>query len=297
MQILALKIVLVATDLSEGSLPAISAAHTIARAAGALMHVVHVGDEPDGGGATHAQLGRLGIPLDEASVHTLPGEPAPGVVRLANEIRADVIIVGSHGRRHGRSTDAQPEIGTALVIATRAPVPVLVVGRDARIPVGRVMVAVDRSETARGAAVISLSWASALRESKLSAVGGTKLIVVYVDVTPAGPERHAVLTQEVERRIAKLRIDAGVWAGVGIEHVVLEGKDVAGTITKYVMQNDIDLVVLGTRGVGLDRERRLGSVSARVCEGVTKPVLLVPPAVWQAYIQSDTPTDLPAETA
>src|SRR5580765_1749606 len=95
MRILTLKTVLVATDLRDASFPAIEAARGLAYASGGTLHVVHVGanDESDGA-ATHEQLGRIGLALNEAAVHTVSGDPARSITKLANEICADVIVVG-----------------------------------------------------------------------------------------------------------------------------------------------------------------------------------------------------------
>jgi nucleotide-binding universal stress UspA family protein len=288
MRMLVLKTVLVATDLSDESLPAIRVAHMIAVSAGAVLHVVHIGSDERSGTAAHKQLGKLGVRLEEAAVHTMPGDPATGVVKLSKELDASVIVTGPH---------VSIGLGTSLQIATRADVPVLVVGKDARIPVQRVAVAVDGSETARGALVVALSWASGLREQHRELPGGTTLVVLHVDEKPEGPERHELLTKLVEQRVEKLRSDAGTWSGITIESVVVEGKDVPEQIAAYVNEHDIHLVVLGTRGVGLDAVRRLGSVSQAVADRVTVPVLLVPPAVWHGYAQSESEDEIPAEHA
>src|SRR4051812_23257889 len=115
-RILTLKTVLVATDLRDTSLPAVEAAWGLARASGAALHVVHVlsGNEA-GGDRTHAQLGSLGVPLDEAAVHTVTGDPGRGITKLAEEIGADVIVIGPHSNHAGRTKEAS--LGTALAIA------------------------------------------------------------------------------------------------------------------------------------------------------------------------------------
>ena len=44
-----------------------------------------------------------------------------------------------------------------------------------------------------------------------------------------------------------------------------------------------DLVVLGTRGLGLTETSGLGSVSAAIVASLSLPILLVPPAVWRVH--------------
>src|SRR5690606_18073757 len=116
MRILALKTVLVATDLDEASMPAVEAARMLATAAGAVLHVVTVtprqddqrDDVPRPSGrprlrnddqaarAAHRMLQEAGVALDEAAVHAVVGDPSQMIVALADDIRADVIVLGPH---------------------------------------------------------------------------------------------------------------------------------------------------------------------------------------------------------
>jgi nucleotide-binding universal stress UspA family protein len=64
---------------------------------------------------------------------------------------------------------------------------------------------------------------------------------------------------------------------------VVVAPDVAQAIAHFAREQRSDLVVLGTRGLGLDATGRLGSVSAAVAERLETPILLVPPAVWADY--------------
>lgn len=278
MRILALKTVLAATDLRDDSLSTLRAAHTISRAAGATLHVVHVGPVGFGNGeATHAQLGQIGVPLDQATVHTVPGEPADGVIGLARELCADVIVIGPHGP--GRFTDRRSGVGTALRIATGAPVPCLIVGEEAHIPLRRVIVALDGSDTSRGAMQVALGWASGLR-SHASGDAQTTLIALHVDNESRTDAEHAEACALAEQRIGKLREDAGSWAGIEIDYEVVRSPNVAAAIAEFATSEKADLVVMGTRGVGLDDSPRLGSISSAVSEQLKLPLLLIPPAMW-----------------
>ncbi len=283
MQILALKTVLAATDLRDDSLPTLRAAHTISRAAGATLHVVHVGPVDSGGGeATHAQLGRIGVPLNQATVHTVPGEPASGILSIARELCADVIVIGPHGR--GRFAEQRADVGTALRIATGALVPCLIVGEQAHIPVRRVIVALDGSDTSLGAMQVALSWTSGLRGSRISGDGETTLVGLHVDNASRTDTEHAEVRTRAEQRIAKLREDAGTWAGVHIDYEVVRATNVARAIAQFSTSHGADLVVMGTRGLGLDDTPRLGSISSAVTEQLRLPLLLIPPAVWHRLV-------------
>jgi nucleotide-binding universal stress UspA family protein len=159
------------------------------------------------------------------------------------------------------------------------------VTRGFRLPLRRVLVPVDLSDTSRGALVVALSWSSALRGDRETSKSPertrpTKLTAMYVDdparVATATPSAEEALTEELDR----VRKKAGTWAGVAIAGVAIARADVPGAIADRARDDDADLIVLGTRGLGLDGVGRLGSVSAEVTRRVDAPVLLVPPAIW-----------------
>src|SRR4051812_48045595 len=121
MRLLALKTILVATDLDPSSVAAIETAYTLAAAADAQLHVVNVtADAPPDGAGVYEILERAGVALDEASVHAVAGDPALGIGKLADEICADVIVLGPHHHTgHGARGDPS-RLGTALGIVTNS---------------------------------------------------------------------------------------------------------------------------------------------------------------------------------
>jgi nucleotide-binding universal stress UspA family protein len=278
MRLLALKIVLVATDLDDSSQPAITAARALSAAADAELHVVNVTPTAaaDSTGV-HELLGRLGIGLDEASVHAVAGDPALAIGRLADQIYADVIVLGPHRDEAHQDGGAGRPIDTALAIATNSAAPCLV-AHDLTLPLTRVVVAVDLSETSRGALLVGLSWASALRST--GAAGGTALTALYVSSSAATADELMSAMESLESQIEELREDAGSWANVVVQSDVVTGDDVAGTVARYADDHAADLLVLGTRGLGLDAVGRIGSVAAAVARKTSVPTVLVPPAIW-----------------
>ncbi|AIQ62373.1 Stress response protein NhaX [compost metagenome] len=73
-------------------------------------------------------------------------------------------------------------------------------------------------------------------------------------------------TEEVKQRLA----DEGLNAKVEL----LQGSP-AETILKYAKDNEIDIIVIGSRGLGGIREFVLGSVSHNVVQSARIPVLVV----------------------
>jgi nucleotide-binding universal stress UspA family protein len=142
----------------------------------------------------------------------------------------------------------------------------------------RVVVPIDLSDTARGALLVALSWASALRARDGSDITLTALHVM------AGPLRGSAPTpRTIEQELAAVRDAARSWAGVTVGGETIVEPNIAQGIARYIADHAGDLVVIGTRGLGLDAVGRLGSVAASVACQLEVPALLVPPAVWMAH--------------
>jgi nucleotide-binding universal stress UspA family protein len=292
MRLLALKTVLAAIDAAEGGVPVIEAAHRLATAAGAALHIVHVeGDDtllPLEVAPTPAALRWLDavlrdadVPVNQATVHVMRGDPARAIGLLADRIDAGVIVLGPHAETKNGSGDRL--LGhTALAVVTNASAPCLLVTGPLRLPLERVVVPIDISDTARGALLVALSWASALRGS--AAAGGGNPRTTTLSVLHVGSGSRLLDDELDEARRA-----AGNWAGLSIVGETIAGSDVARAIAAHATEHQADLVVLGTRGLGLDPTGRLGSTSAAFARLVRSPVLLVPPAVWIAHAPRSAP--------
>jgi nucleotide-binding universal stress UspA family protein len=137
--------ILFATDFSAASQTAFEYASALARDAGARMLIVHV-EEPPVSYATgemlvihpdvpNPELGKMlekivpegGVPHEHCLVI---GTPADEIVRLAEEQRADLIVVGTHGRK-GLSRLLTGSV--AELVLRRAQCPVLAVKAAGKI--------------------------------------------------------------------------------------------------------------------------------------------------------------------
>lgn len=276
MKLLHLRVVLAAIDADESSVDTLRAARELANAAGAKLHVVHAGSRD-----TDAvrQLFERSDAKHSATLEIVAGEPTHVIRSFADKIRADVIVLGQHRKRRAQNSSLG---STALGVVTNSWAPCLVLSRPMRLPLEYVLVPVDLSNTARGALLVALSWASALRKTHKAggaAVGETaSLTALFVDTVKRDATPRA-LDDELDR----LRRDAGSWAGVSVRGMVVANREVAQAIADHVEGNRADLIVLGTRGLGSGAVGRLGSVALGVLERIEQPILLVPPAVWESY--------------
>ena len=289
MRLLRLKTVLAGTDLEPSSDSAVKSAMRLADAAGAEVHIAYVSPDPshsgersqipEEGSAMSSFRERLGLSGSNPRVHIKSGDPATTLSALADEISADVIVIGRHRQRSARKSDTS--VGsTAYDVVTRTLVPCLITSRSLEVPIRRAVVAVDSSETARGALLAALSWTSALRHPDSP---GTTLTALHVETGDplSPPDAHRKRT--VDHELDVLKRGAESWAGVSVIGATETSDEPVGAIVEFANEQEADLVVLGTRGLSAKKSSGLGSVSAAVTNQVDVPVLLVPPAVWRNY--------------
>jgi nucleotide-binding universal stress UspA family protein len=206
----------------------------------------------------------------------LQGEPREQIVEAARDWEADLLVLGARGLG-GPAGALLGSVSTAVV--RRAGCPVLVV-KGRRRGLRRVVVAVDGSEDSMAAA----RFFAAL---PLPPRMGVRLVAVIDPppvVAPAEGLRPAVLTapEELfkERRVTLEGILSRVSAELRtvakeVECSVVVGR-AAAEIVNAANEPGVDLVVVGTRGLGQIRRWLLGSVSERVLHHAACPVLVVP---------------------
>jgi nucleotide-binding universal stress UspA family protein len=294
MRLLKLDTLLIATDLARTSDAAIETGRRLASAAGATLHVIHVaatdrarddampGNDSSASDLVKQSLAERGVKPRDAVIHIAHGDPAPEIRALANRISADVIILGTRDQ-HDRDEDDRPLGGTAYAVVVTAGAPCLVVRDALRLPLERVLVPFDVSDSGRGALLVGLSWASALRaRAAADDLPHTHLTALHV-LSDDDADRQAETKNAIGKEITAVARDAGRWAGVSMQAMTTATEDTVGSIVAAATGDSTDLLVLGTRGRDLPRADRLGSLSAAVVGRVSIPVLLVPPAVWRVH--------------
>jgi nucleotide-binding universal stress UspA family protein len=140
-----------------------------------------------------------------------------------------------------------------------------------RPPFGRILIATDGSDCARGAVEHGLSLAAAL--------GGAVMFVV-VRQAPLAVLGDPYYEREAGRELARAQaaadeaMVAAAQAGVDADYELLEGSP-AERILALAKSRDADLVVVGSRGRGPVKGALLGSVSSAVAHAADRPVLVV----------------------
>jgi len=202
------------------------------------------------------------------------GDPRVEIVHEAEQTRADMLALGARGLGPLKRLLVG---STSLAAARYAPCPVAIIrGRPRKVR--HVLVAVDDSSGCR-AALQFLSTFGLVRGRHLS----------LVHVLPPGVAHGSGRTLLQRGRQApgdrrRRRVDVGAMLAVAaarfpdarqpIERWVTEG-DPAREIVRRAHDRDVDLVVLGARGLRTLGRLLLGSVSETVLHHAGRPVLIV----------------------
>ena len=137
----------------------------------------------------------------------------------------------------------------------------------------KILVATDGSENGRHALDEALELAQA---------GGASITILYVRHTPlpvlGDPFYQRALSAELRRANETVTIAAAVAHSMGVEAEteVLEGGP-AERILELARLRDVDLIVVGSRGLGRVTGALLSSVSRHVVHRADRPVLVAAP--------------------
>ena len=280
-----LRTVLIGTDLDQDSDALVRTGVQVARAAGAKVHLAFsfapplvylselgagvndsalAHEERQSREALAEQARQAGIA--EGELHGLSvrrGAPHRMLAALAEEIEADLLIVGATGG--GR---LQRLLGsTADRVVRRARCPVLVVRGGLRVPPERVLAPVDLSALSgesfeRGLRVIA--GLGKVPEVEALFVLGVLERQTSFEHTPEQIDRMAA--EKLERFLAGSPVERKVRTGNAREEILAE---IAGYRP--------DLILLGTHGLGGFDRFAIGSVAADVAREAPCSVLVVPP--------------------
>ncbi len=228
---------------------------------------------------TSAALKGRGLTVAE---RLLEGHPAREIPRLAEELDADIVAVGSRGLG-GVERFLLGSVSEKVL--QHAPCSCLI-GRweesgggaaPAASGSGRaldVILALDRSESARAALDMLLSWP--LRDrARVAVVSVLELITAYrMDIrerlSPLWRQERADTKTFLEEAATALR---GVTAEVDTE--LREGSDAAEEILEIASARGADLIVAGYRGTNCIERFVLGSTSERLARHAPCSVLVV----------------------
>lgn len=294
--------VLVGTDFSEGSRVAVREAAAFARAWSATLAIAHVNDDlDDDPGFSVSWLRPFGMALDplalgriahdvareklttlveeegledlDCSLHVAAGKAVAELSRLAEELRADLLVAGRSG---AGALERMFLGGTAERLIARVSCPLVLVG-GAPLPATGVLLPVDFGPC-------SPQQLAFLRELPRTEDAGTHVLSVYA--LPAhfwdALEGHLSESQ-VEDRVGEAvqhQLDELVVEREQSEHPVY--REVrqgipAREILSFARARKVDTVVLGSAGHGGITSTIPGSTVMRVAREFPGRVVIVPP--------------------
>ena len=284
--------IVVATDGSATSSEAVRFGATLAKALGGRLTLLHV---------VPAEAGRLAPFMREtcpprerraaeallrsaqgdaaewgaqAAVRMAVGRPAEAILRVVREVRADMLVVGTRGRK-GVARMFLGSVAEALAKVAPCPVAVVREFHQASTGLGPLLAPTDFSEGAADAARTAARLARRL---------GIRLVLLHIlpevvarrgDDPKATRRAELKLRREAENRLRTVIEVLDLDSGQG-ESMLMTGVDVAG-IVHVAQKIHAACIVMGTRGLtGLPRVL-LGSVTDQVLRQAPCPVLVVPP--------------------
>ena len=295
--------ILLATDGSEEAALAGRAAADLSNKTAAELHVVHVWTDvpppayPGPSLRTLDNYSRLAKEEAErllrrqawnarmtggrvAGQHLREGQPAEETIALAEELDADLVVVGS--RRVGRVK----RLITGSVsegVVHRASCPVLVVcGGEGAWPVGRVVVADDGSGPARRAGDLAAGIAN-LSGAEVVVVRAYELPPVPVGGWSAQDRRdldEALLRNRRDLKKRAEQLEELVRCRPKTRLIKSKAAPAINSVTEKG-EGGRTLSAIGSRGLGASKRVLLGSVSTAVLRRADGPVLVVPPSPAQ----------------
>ncbi len=193
------------------------------------------------------------------------GEPYERIVRVAEEEKCDLIVMGRRGLSH-LERDLIGGVTARVIGHTKRDI--LVVPEDGQLDWSRLLLATDGSPSSAAAVSRALELA-ARHQGRLTA-----LTVAYTndEFYALAPSAVQALVDQAEGLLAGVR-EQGVAAGVEVETVVRQGEPFAG-ICALAEEIAATLIVMGSHGrKGLTR-LLMGSVTEHVVGLAGCPVLI-----------------------
>lgn len=253
---------------------ALTVLHVLPRAVVPASELAYMGNpmliDPALREAPWAELSSLVAPARAVGLHAegelREGKPAAEVVRAAQDLHADLVVVGTHGR----SGFQRWVLGSvAETVLRRAPCPVLTVpalapARPDAMFFKRILCATDFSPASDAA----VAFAASLAEEADACL----LLVHVLDRPKDGHDFECAARARLRRA---LPAEARDWCRP--EEIVMCGK-AAPEILRLAAEREAGVIVMGVHGRSLLDLMAFGSVTHQVVREAVCPVLTVRPA-------------------
>ncbi len=188
----------------------------------------------EGGRILGSAIETVNLDPNKATAILRQGDPKDVVCQVADEIDADLIIMGSRGLKRLQSILSNSVSQYVFQLSSR---PMLLVKDDIYIKkIKRVMVAIDGSEAAKECLKLALFLTRDIK--------GSQLILTYVDKMSSKAGEGSTTVAENNPILAPAIAEAKR-QGVQTRAVVSAGKP-GEEICRLAQENDIDLLIIGS---------------------------------------------------
>lgn len=206
------------------------------------------------------RLWHNGYPTETVIVR---GRPADVILAEADELHADLVVVGSRGL----GVTASALLGSvSAALVDHAPCPVLVARGEA---VSRILLATDGSRSSEAIPAVLLAWGAfndtpidVLSVAPLADMGEAPFLLAELT---SGGQRPADARHEVDRyRVMADEMTARLTAGGWHANGMVRAGEAAQEIEAAAAELGNDLIITGSRGLSGLRRLLLGSVAHHV---------------------------------
>lgn len=277
---------LVASDLSLRSEVALQRAVVLAEQLQAQITLLHVVDNElplglktaymqDANSVLQESLAQMQKGNSAVDVVVRVGDPFQTISEVANEIQADLIVVGSYRRQILKDTFVGTTAERVIRMSGR---PVLMVNRKPEKLYKKTLLAVDLSPISEQ--VLGNAAKFGLLATTECSLAHAFVAVPQDRMAYAGPDRH-LTPEEVEAArkavlpdLEKL-VATQTWSK-GKPRLILEEGNAIKLIADSVQATGADILVLGVQGYGAVKRLLIGSVASKLLSQVDCDVLAVP---------------------
>jgi nucleotide-binding universal stress UspA family protein len=209
------------------------------------------------------------------------GLPGPRIVKRAEDLKADTILIGLG--RH-RPVDRVFGTETALQVIRLSHIPVLAVPEESRDLPRSAALGVDFSHFSQKAARAAMVLMKTPCDTHMVHVmSGMEFLPTMSE------EWREDYEQELKERLGDLAGGLPEEGECRIHLPVLEGEP-AHELLGFTDEREVDLLVAGSHGHSFVGRLLMGSVSTRLIRGAHTPVLVIPPSeMTQEVIQQEEP--------
>ena len=200
----------------------------------------------------------LGETLAEAGLvaekKALTGEIGDTIVEEAKATKADLVIMGTHGRS-GLSSLLLGSV--SIRVLSKIDIPMLLIREDSPVIKDHLRIAICVDDL----------------EHALAATRFVADHIKFFGIEPSIKVLHVVTAEERAEDAVKPVMDLFIEAKIPVEFVKLEGV-ASKSICEYAEKN-LDLIVMGSHGYGNFKSAALGSTASRIAATSTLPILIV----------------------